>query len=73
MDLERALTHAIEDAVKFACDECGIEGGDILSDQKSARFARVVSNRLEPFLVHMIFGSKLTGDDRLEIERKTRA
>ena len=73
MDLERALTHAIEDALKFACDECGIEEGDILSDQKSARFARVVSNRLEPFLVHMIFGSKLTGDDRLEIEKKTRA
>ena len=36
MDLERALTHAIEDALKFACDECGIEEGGILSDQKSA-------------------------------------
>ena len=73
MDLERARAHAIEDALNFACDECGIEEGDILSDEQAARFARVVSNRLEPFLVHMILGSKLTEDDRREIERKSRA
>ena len=54
IDLERARTHAIEDAWKFACDECGIEEGDILSDEQVARFTRVVANRLEPFLAHMI-------------------
>ena len=64
MDLERARDHAIKDALKFASDECGIEEGDILSDQQAARFARVISNRLEPFLVHMILESNLTSDDR---------
>ena len=54
MDLERARAHAIEDALKFACDEGGIEEGDILSDEQAARFARVVANRLEPFLAHIL-------------------
>ena len=72
MDMERASGHAIEDALKFACNECGIEEGGILSDEQAARFARVVSNRLEPFLVHMFWGSTLTENDRREIERKSR-
>ena len=54
MDLERARAHAIEDAWKFACDEGGIEEGAILSNEQAARFARVVANRLEPFLAHIL-------------------
>ena len=73
MDRERARTHAIEDAWNFACEECGIEEGDILSDEQAARFARVVANRLAPFLEHMILGSELTEDDLRTIQRKLRA
>ena len=72
MDLKRARAHAIDDALKFAYDECGIKEGDILSDEQAARFARIISNRLEPFLEQMILGANLTDDDRREIERKSR-
>ena len=54
MDRERAQDRAVEDALKFACDECGIREGDILSDEQAAQCARVVAQRLEPFLAHMI-------------------
>ena len=54
MDRERAQDRAVKDALKFACDECGISEGDILSDEQAAQFARVVAQRLEPFLAHMI-------------------
>ena len=54
MDLERARANAIEDALNFACSECGIKEGDMVSDEQAARFGRVVANRLEPFLAHMM-------------------
>ena len=73
MDRKRARTRAIDDALNFACEECGIEEGDILSNEQAARFARVVSNRLAPFLAHMILGSELTEDDLRAIQRKLRA
>ena len=53
MDLERARSYAIEDALNFACGECGIKEGDVVSDEQAARFGRVVANRLEPFLAHI--------------------
>ena len=72
MDIDRARAHAIEEALAFACEACGIEEGDILSDEQAARFARVVSNQLVPFLEHLILGSQLTEDDLRAIERKSR-
>ena len=72
MDVDRARAHAIEDALAFACEACGIGEGDILTDEQAARLARVVSNRLAPFLAHTILGSQLTEDDLRAIERKSR-
>ena len=73
MDLERARTRAIDDAITFACAECGIREGDILSDEQAAQFARVVSGRMTPYLVHTILASRLTDDDRRAIEQKLKA
>ena len=70
-DLERARAHAIDEALKFAYEECGIEDGDVLSDEQTARFARVFSHRFEPYLVHMLLGSRLTAEDLREIKRKS--
>ena len=72
MDADRARRRAIEDSIAFAREKCGIREGDILSDEEAAQFARAVSNRLTPFLVHTILGSKLTVDDLRAIERKLR-
>ena len=72
MDLERARSHAIEEALEFACRECGINEGDVLTEEQVARFVRVIVSRLGPFLEHMILGSKLTEDDLRAIERKSR-
>lgn len=73
MDVDRARTHAIDDAIAFACAECGISEGDILSDEQAAQFARVVAGRMTPYLVHTILASRLTEDDRRAIQQKLRA
>ena len=73
MDHNRARAHAIDDALKSACEECGIEEGDVLSDGQAMEFARAVSKRLEPFLVHTILSSGFTDEELAEIERKSKA
>ena len=73
MDQDRARAHAIDDALKSACEECGIEEGDVLSDEQAAEFARAVSRRLEPFLVHTILGSGFTEEELAEIKHKSKA
>ena len=72
MDVDRARTRAIDDAITFACGECGIREGDILSDDQAAQFARVVSGRMTPYLMHTILASRLTEDDRRAIQQKLR-
>ncbi|MDE0105656.1 MAG: HNH endonuclease [Bryobacterales bacterium] len=72
MDSNRARSHAIQEALDFACRECGISEGDVLTDEQVVRFTRVIVSRLEPFLEHMIVGSKLTEDDLRAIARKSR-
>ena len=70
MDINRARTRAIDDAITFACAECGIREGDILSDEQAAQFARVVSGRMTPYLVHTVLASRLTEDDRRAIQQE---
>ena len=72
MDVDRARTRAIDDAIAFACTECGIREGDVLSDEQAAQFARVVSDRMTPYLLHTVMASRLTDDDRRAIRRKLR-
>ena len=72
IDIERARTHAIDDAIAFACAECGVSKGDILSDEQAAQFARVVAGRMTPYLMHTIAASRLTEDDRRAIQQKLR-
>lgn len=73
LDYERARAHAIDDALRSACEECGIEEGDVLSDEQAAEFARAVAKRLAPFLEHTILGSGLTEEELTEIKRKSTA
>ena len=72
MDVDRARTRAIDDAIAFACAECGISEGDILSDEQAAQFTRVVSDRMTPYLLHTIVASRLTEDDRRAIQKRLR-
>ena len=73
MDHNRARAHAIHDALKSACEDCRIQEGDVLSDEQATEFARVISKRLEPFLVHTILGSGFTEQELTEIKRKSKA
>ena len=73
IDVDRARTHAIDDAIAFACAECGISEGDVLSDEQAAQFARVVSGRMTPYLLHTILASRLTEDDRRAIQQELKA
>lgn len=72
IDIERARTHAIDDAIAFACAECGVSEGDILSDEQAAQIARVVAGRMTPYLMHTVAVSRLTEDDRRAIQQKLR-
>ena len=73
MDHNRARTDAIDDALRSACDECGIQEGSALSDEQATEFARVVSKRLEPFLAHTMLGSGITEEELTKIKRKSKA
>ena len=72
IDIDRARAHAIEDAIAFAFETCGIEEGEALSEEQMARVAKAISNRLAPFLVHSMLGLQLTEEDLRAIERKSR-
>ena len=71
-DVEGAIESAIEDAWTFACSECGVQVGDPVSDEKAARIARLFSNRLAPFLHHLIIGRRFSDEDLKEIRRRMR-
>lgn len=62
-DRERACLNAVEDALTHASAECGVKEGDILSERQTAKFARVLTNRLEPFLIHRISSRMLSPKD----------
>jgi len=66
IDYCRALENIIEDT----CKECGIEEGNILSDKQVEEFVEAFSRRLEPFLIHTIFGLIFTEEELSEIKRK---
>ena len=55
-DEERAMSNAVDDALEFACSECGVKPGDVLSKEKSTEITRIIADRLEPFLLHLISG-----------------
>ena len=71
LDVERAIANAVEDALEFAGAECGVKSGDLLSDEQAAKIPRVVTDRLEPFLLHLIFGRMLSAEDLQKIVRKS--
>lgn len=72
MVVERARTEAIDDAIEFAWETCGIEEGEILSEEQTAQLANSIFERLEPYLLHTILWCQLTESDRRAIERKSR-
>ena len=72
MVVERARTEAIDDAIAFAWKTCGIEEGEILSEEQTARLAEAIFGQLEPFLMQTIRGARPSSDDLRAIERKTR-
>ena len=72
LEKERACDIAIYDALNFACEECGVQEGDILSDEQIAQFTHVLVNRLTPFLEHMLFGSNISEKELREIALKSK-
>ena len=69
-DRERAFADAVEDASAFAQAECGVKPGDIMSDQLVAKIARVATDRITPFLEHLIIGGMHSSESLQEIKRK---
>ena len=71
LDVEQAMSNAVEDALEFAGAECGVKSGDLLSDEQAAKIARIATDRLEPFLLHHVSGRMLSAEDLQKIARKS--
>ena len=70
-DEKRAISEAIKEALEFAFSRCGVMLGDRLTDKKSAEVCRVVSDRLKPFIRHLISSRTFSEEDVQMIVRKS--
>ena len=60
---ERELSRIVDDAVQYALNNCGAKEGERVSQGHRDRFVSLLWERLEPFLLHQLEESNLTGPD----------
>jgi len=65
--LERSIGNAISDAsadaVEYAFANCGARPGERLTDEHRRRIGRLLVERIEPFLLHLLARPELTAED----------
>ena len=71
-DTHASITHAAADAVKFAFDNCGAQPGERLSEEHRANIVRLLQERLEPFMLHLLSSGTFSEDELRDIELKSR-
>ena len=71
--IDGAISKATADAVEYAFANCGAQPGERLSDQHLATISRMLFERLEPLLVHLLSRTSFTEEDIKNIEAKNRA
>ena len=71
-DTHASITHASSDAVKYAFDNCGAQPGERFSEEHRANIVRLLQERLEPFMLHLLSSGTFTEDELRDIELKSR-
>ena len=66
--IDGAISKATADAVEYAFANCGAQPGEKLSDQHRAIIGRLLIERLEPLLVHLLSRTSFTEEDIKNIE-----
>ena len=65
--LERSIGNAISDAsadaVEYAFANCGAKPGERLTDEHRRKIGRLLVERIEPFLIHLLTRPELTAED----------
>ena len=69
-DEQSAMLRAVGNALKAACATCGVVEGEVLTEKKAAELARVLSDRLAPFLLHLLRSRVFYPEDLEKIVRK---
>ena len=70
-DEKRAISEAVEEALKFAHSRYSIVLRDHLTDENFAEVRRVFSDRLNPFIRHIKSSRTFSEDDVQMIVRKS--
>ena len=65
-----SIAHAVDDAVEFAMAKCGVQPGEILSDEQKRCLVGLIPNRLEPFLLHLHSSRTFSPEDLRNIAIK---
>ena len=68
IDRDRAISHAVEDAIEYACSQMGIQEGDELSDDKISEFCNYAFEKLAPVALRLRFGQNFTSEDLQAID-----
>lgn len=65
-----SIAHAVEDAMGFASSNCGVQPGEMLSDEQVENLIGLVQSRLEPFMRHLYFSRTFSPEDLRNIAIK---
>ena len=63
IDRDRAITHAVDDAIAYACSQMGIQERDELSDEEFSEFCNYTFEKLAPVALRLRFGQEFTSED----------
>ena len=68
IDRDRVITHAVDDAIEYACSQMGIQDGDELSDDIISEFCNYAFERLAPVALRLRFGHEFSPEELQAIE-----
>ena len=63
IDNNRAIEHAVDDAIDFACLQMGIQDGSILSESQITEFSDYVFYKLAPTVLRLKFSQSFTDEE----------
>ena len=71
-DIKASIANAVEDAMKFAFDNCGAQPGEEHSEEQVGYIANLCWERLEPIMLHLLCSRTFSEDELRDIELELR-
>ena len=65
---DKAITHAVDDAIEYACSQMGVQDGDELSDDTISEFCNYAFEKLAPVALRLRFGQEFSTEELQAIE-----